>query len=450
MKREIFNQLEVWKKSENKKPLIIKGARQVGKTYIVRHFAKYSYSEMVEVNFEKDLEFQHVFEKTHNPKEILDYFRLRFSEYKFTNDTLLFMDEIQACPDALTTLKFMAEDFPCDIICSGSLLGVAIQRTTSYPVRYVDTIDMFPMSFMEFLEAKTSQLSIRQKLTECIKNKIPMPDIIHEQLNQLFSIYMIIGGMPEVVQTYINTESILEAKRIQEAILDDYIRDMSKYASGAESIKIKECFMSIPSQLAKENKKFQYKLVKQGYNARYYEESLRWLEDSGLILKVNRLNHIDYPLSGCVELPIFKIYMADIGLFVSQLEDGDIRELLLGEMGIYKGALYESVVAQIFRKKKKKCYYFEPSQNSEIDFIIEYNGYISPVEVKSSRNTVSKSFQNYIQKYNPKYSFRFSQKNFGYDSEKNIYYIPFYAIEVLLNNEPSPFESFVGVKISNE
>ena len=142
--------------------------------------------------------------------------------------------------------------------------------------------------------------------------------------------------------------------------------------------------------------------------------------------------------------------MADIGLFVSQLEDGDIRELLLGEMGIYKGALYESVVAQIFRKKKKKCYYFEPSQNSEIDFIIEYNGYISPVEVKSSRNTVSKSFQNYIQKYNPKYSFRFSQKNFGYDSEKNIYYIPFYAIEVLLNNEPSPFESFVGVKISNE
>ena len=292
MKRKIEQQLLKWKQMPNKKPLLIKGARQVGKTYSIRAFGKENYKYMVEINFERDISYIELFNKTQNPIELLDYLKISFMDIPFLKDTLLFLDEIQACPDAITALKFMSEAFSCDIICSGSMLGIAIAKTTSFPVGYVETWDMYPMSFLEFLEAVSINKDILNRINQSLKRLEAVPEILHDKMNELFTKYMIIGGMPEVVATYAETKSIKECLMIQRRIVNDYLNDMAKYAISGDKIKARECFQSIPVQLAKENKKFQYSVVKKGYNARYYDSSLQWLEDSGLILKVNRLAHI--------------------------------------------------------------------------------------------------------------------------------------------------------------
>lgn len=441
MKRTILNQLRIWKQKPDKRPLIIKGARQVGKTYIIREFARTAYQDMVEINFERDLELKRIFEKAHKPKELLEYLQLSYLDKSFDSQTLLFMDEIQACPDALTALKFMAEEFPCDIICSGRLLGVAISRTSSYPMRYVETWEMKPMSFMEFLMAMGISEALLDQLREAVFLKIPLPEVLHEKMNELFKTYLIVGGMPEVVKKYKETKSYIECLRIQRGIVNDYLQDMVKYADGASALKIRECFASIPLQLAKENQKFQYSVVKKGYNARYYDASLKWLADSGLIIKVNRLSHIAKPITAQVELAVFKIFMADCGLFLSQLHDGDIKAILDDEMGIYQGALYENVVAQMLAQYHKTCYYYEPSQSTEIDFIVEYEGEITPIEVKAGVHTASISFRNYVKKYQPKQSYRFSKKNIGYDEVHQIHYFPLYTVEFLLEQEKQILQS---------
>lgn len=222
---------------------------------------------------------------------------------------------------------------------------------------------------------------------------------------------------------------------MQRRIVSDYMNDMVKYAESSDKIKARECFSSIPVQLAKEHKKFQYKDVKKGYNARYFDSSLRWLEDSGMILKVNRIAIISTPLKAQIELAIFKIYMNDTGLFISQMEDGDIRKIILGDLGIYKGVLYENITAQIFKQYQKSCYYYEPSQESEIDFLIEFEGELTPIEVKSSKHTRSKSFNNYVAKYQPKKAFRFSSKNVGISSDGSQVYVPLYLLETIFYNE---------------
>lgn len=435
MKRQIENDLIKWKNNPHKKPLIIKGSRQVGKTYCIREFARAQYDDFIEINFERNLKMVDLFNKTREPLELLEYLKITYMDVKFDKHTLLFLDEIQACPSALTTLKFMSESFPCDIICSGSLLGIAIASTSSFPVGYVETWTLYPMSFLEFLDAYGLPDDILKKINQSLDNLNKIPEIIHEKMNELFTTYMIIGGMPEVVSTYIETKSYRECLMIQRRIVNDYISDMVKYAQANDKIKARECFLSIPVQLAKENKKFQYGVVKKGYNARYYDSSLKWLQDNGMIIKVNRLSHISMPLAGAVELPIFKVYMADVGLFISQLEDGEIQKIIRGDLGIYKGALYENMAAQIFQRKHKKCYYFEPSQTTEIDFIIEYEGEITPIEIKAGLNTASRSFKNFVEKYNPNHAFRFSQKNVGISKEGNIIYLPLYLLEILLEHE---------------
>ena len=321
--------------------MIIKGARQVGKTYIIREFAQKAYEDLVEINFERDLEFVELFKKTHNPQEILQYLEVSFMDKTFDQNTLFFMDEIQACSDALTSLKFLAESFPCDIICSGSMLGVAIANSTSFPVGYVETWQMYPLSFMEFVEALGMNEKIIKNLNECLLNGQPIMETLHDKMNDLFKDYMIVGGMPEVVNKYIETKSFKETLLVQRRIVSDYLNDMVKYADGSERIKVRECYQSIPLQLAKENKKFQYKLVKSGGNARYYDASLNWLKDSGLINLTYRLKTIAKPLEIHKESAVFKVYMADTGLLVSQFDESVIKELLSGELGIFKGALYE-------------------------------------------------------------------------------------------------------------
>ena len=333
MKRIIYNDLIEWKNKKVKKPLIIKGARQVGKTYIIREFAKNNYKNLVEINFERDHEFQELFKQTKTAHDLLQYFELTYMDIQFDNDTLLFLDEIQACGDAFTALKFLSEDFPCDIICSGSMLGVAVASSSSFPVGYVETWDMYPLTFLEFVDAMGVNPSIIDTIYQSIKNNKPLPISIHEKFNQFFKDYIIIGGMPEVVQTYFQTKSYREALLIQRQIVDDYRNDMLKYAHGSERIKARECYDSIPLQLAKENKKFQYKLIKKGGNARYYESSLDWLKDSGLIIKTYRLKTPEIPLEINKELNIFKVYMADTGLLVSQFDEAVIKAFISGNLG---------------------------------------------------------------------------------------------------------------------
>lgn len=428
-------QLCKWKKNKRKKPLIIKGNRQVGKTYLVREFAKEQYKNLIEINFEQEKEYIDIFNRTSNAQELLQYLQMSFLDIEFDETLLLFLDELQACPTAITALKFMSEVFPCDIICSGSALGVAIASTSSFPVGYVETWTLYPMSFIEFLYALGFTDAMLETIKDSLTHKKALPDLIHEKLNGLFQTYMITGGMPEVVAEYCESKSFVNTLKIQRRIVSDYMNDMLKYAPANDRIKARECFSSIPIQLAKENKKFQYKVVKEGYPARYYESSLRWLEDSDLIIKVHRLKSIQKPLKAYEELSIFKVYMADTGLLVSQFDDGDIKELIQGEMGIYKGALYENITAQIFQRAQKKCYYYEPNPTTEIDFIIYYDGDITPIEIKSSRNTKSKSLQNFVEKYQSKRAYRFSMKNIGSISDQRIEYLPMYALEFMLEQE---------------
>ncbi len=407
---------------------------------MIREFAKEAYDDLIEINFERETSLIELFKRTKEPKELLEYFKITFFDKRFDRNTLFFMDEIQACPEAITALKFMAEDFPCDIICSGSMFGAAIAKSSSFPVGYVETWEMYPMSFLEFLDAYGVDTAILERINQSLRELSVLPETLHEKMNELFTLYMIVGGMPEVVLNYTQTRSLKDALLIQRRIVNDYLNDMAKYAQASEKIKARECFSSIPVQLAKENKKFQYSVVKKGYNARHYDASLRWLEDSGLILKVNRLAHIASPLAGQVELSVFKVYMADVGLFVSQLEDGEIQKILQGDLGTYKGALYENIAAQIFKRKQKKCYYYEPSQTSEIDFIIEYEGEITPIEVKAAKHTGSVAFNNFIKKYEPKKAFRFSKKNIGIAQENAVYYLPLYLLEIVLEHEKSLFD----------
>lgn len=434
MKRKILNDLMKWKENLHKKPLIIKGARQVGKTYIIREFAQEAYEDLVEINFERDLEFIDLFKKTHNPKDILQYLEVAFMDKNFDRNTLFFMDEIQACSDALTSLKFLAESFPCDIICSGSMLGVAIANSTSFPVGYIETWQMYPLSFMEFIEALGMKENVIQSLSDCLLNNLPVMEALHNKMNDLFKEYMVVGGMPEVVNKYIETKSFKETLLVQRRIVSDYLNDMVKYADGSERIKVRECYQSIPLQLAKENKKFQYKLVKSGGNARYFDASLNWLKDSGLVNLTYRLKTIDKPLEIHKESAVFKVYMADTGLLVSQFDESVIKELLNGNLGVFKGALYENIAAQILSMHEREHYYFEPNTSSEIDFIIYYKGEICPLEIKAGRNTVSKSFTNFVDKYNSSYAFRLSQKNIGTNKE-NVSYVPLYMLEMLLDQE---------------
>lgn len=434
MKRTIYNDLIQWKNKSTKKPLIIKGARQTGKTYIVREFAKNHYQHLIEINFERDDEFKTLFQNTKTALDILQYFELTYMNIPFDENTLLFLDEIQACSDALTALKFLSEDFPCDIICSGSMLGVAVASSSSFPVGYVETWDMFPLTFLEFIEAMGVNPTIIDTIYNCIQNNTSIPLAIHEKFNQFFKDYMIIGGMPEVVKTFLKTKSYREALLIQRQIVDDYRNDMLKYAHGSERIKARECFDSIPLQLAKENKKFQYKLIRNGGNARYYESSLDWLKDSGLIVKTYRLKTPELPLEVNKELNIFKVYMADTGLLVSQFDEAVIKTFISGDIGYFKGALYENIVAQILHSKQKSTYYYQPSPTQEIDFVIYYQGKVTPMEVKSSRHTSSKSFDSYIDQYHPDIAFRFSQKNIGKNSHQ-IHYYPLYTLEFILNLE---------------
>ena len=388
LKRKIEQSLSEWKSSENHKPLIIKGCRQCGKTFSVLEFAKKNYKNVVYLNFFENPDYISVFSGSLEVDNIVMMLSaLLGSEAVFeTGNTIIILDEIQECPEARTALKFFRIDGRYDVIGTGSLLGVRGygKEPKSVPVGSETVIDMYPLDFEEFLWANGITDSLINLLKDSLNNETPVPEALHKRMRQLLLQYTVVGGMPDAVQTFIDTNQMDKVLQIQRDIVRSYEDDMVKYADTKDKSQIKECFQSIPKQLSKENKKFQYSVVKKGSTASKYEGSLQWIEDAGIIVRCYNLNITELPLDGNAQDNVFKVYMRDCGLFVSMLEDGTQFDILQGKLYAYKGAIFENLIADIFSKMGRKLYYFHKDSGLEIDFVIRYKAKCTLIEVKAS------------------------------------------------------------------
>lgn len=427
MKRKIEEKLLEWKNRKNHKPLIIDGARQVGKTHSILTFGKGYYKNTVYFNFENARDLMKIFEKDLNPERIIKELSVFSGNSILEKDTLIIFDEIQACEKALTSLKYFCEEKPdYDVICAGSLLGVALNRENySFPVGKVEMIRMYPMDFEEFLWALD-----KKELSEMIKEHFNTNEIfsLHDKGMEYYKKYLVIGGMPRVVLDYIETKNFDFVYSTQKTLNDSYIADMAKYATPYETVKIMNAFNSIPSQLAKENKKFQYKVIKSGARANEYEVPIEWLVSSGVINKCIKITEGKFPLKAYSDPSSFKIYLTDTGLLCSKFEI-PVNMILYGNDNFseFKGALTENYVCSALAMNNYTPYYFEKNQTLEIDFIIQdKEGNIIPVEVKSAEHVRATSLNNYVKRYSPKYSIRISGKNFGF--ENGIKSVPLYAV----------------------
>jgi hypothetical protein len=339
--------------------------------------------------------------------------------------TIIILDEIQACENAVTALKFLAMDDRFDVIASGSLLGITYSRVSSFPVGYVERLEMNSLDFEEFCWANGMNEEAIGYLREYFDKKETIPTSIHNRMMELFKEYIVVGGMPRVVDEFVTNHNFATVLKLQRNIVDDYRDDIVKYAEGEDKSKIRDCFNSIPKHLAKDYKKFRYSLVDKNGNAKKYFGCLQWLYDARIINFCNNLIVPELPLEGNSKEDVFKVYMRDTGLLMAMLEDGSQLEIINGNLGIYKGAIYENIIADIFAKSSKKLYYFEHNSTLEIDFFIRYENKATAIEVKSADNTKSKSLNSVIDKYGVDKGIKLSAKNMGVSSDK-IICIPLY------------------------
>lgn len=426
LKRKVINELLEWKNNHNNKCLLVIGARQIGKTYIIREFAKENYDKFYELNFLENDDNKTIFGANLSSEYIITQLSLRIPDFTISEGkTLIFLDEIQVCPRAITALKFLAQDNRFDVICSGSMLGMAYNRTDSFPVGYLDRIYMNSLDFEEFLWARGVNEDAINYVKNLFINKKTIDDATHSRMIELFKEYIVLGGMPEVLTKFLETNNFNMALRVQKAILADYRDDFVKYAPVNDRVKIRACFDSIPAQLAKDNKKFKFSIVEKNSRSEKYKDSLEWLYDAGIINFCYNIRIPEAPLEGNKMFDTFKVYMNDTGLLMAMMDDGSQLEIIKGNLGIYKGAIYENIIADIFNKSGKKLYYFEKNSTLEIDFIIRYNNEITAVEVKSADNTKSKSLNSVMNNYDVKQGIKLSSKNLGV-SENNVLCIPLY------------------------
>lgn len=426
MERKIYNDLLNWKNSNNRKPLILQGARQVGKTYIVNYFAGREYSNSIYCNFEKDLGL-HEFFSDLTPSSIISKLSIYKRKEIFEGNTLIIFDEVQACPEAITSLKYFNEEANgYHIIALGSLLGVSVNRNNySFPVGKVDFMTLYPLDFEEYLMAK-AEYNLIDMIKDCYNNSRKLDTVFHERALNYYKEYLFVGGMPEAVSEYNKNHNPELVRIIQQNILEAYQNDMGKYNKQTDIPKTKIVYKNISTQLAKENKKFQYKLVKQGGRAAEFENAIEWLCLSGIASQLFRLENIMLPLDAYRSLSDFKFYMNDVGLCgaCQNIHYEDI----LGEnplLDIFKGGMTENYVFNQLTVNKLNLYYWTSNSDAEVDFITRIGNDIIPIEVKASINNRSKSLKSYVDKYNPIYSIRITQKNFGF--ENNIKSIPLYA-----------------------
>lgn len=429
MHRTAMEKLQEWKQKKNKKPLIISGARQVGKTWLMKEFGKSSYKETVYINFDNNNTMQALFESDLNIGRIITGLELYAGHKISPEDTLLIFDEIQEAPKALTSLKYFNEDAPqYQIVCAGSLLGVALHQGTSFPVGKVEFLDLYPLSFFEFMMAMGNE----QYVELLKKGNFDMAVTFKATYVDLLKHYYYVGGMPEAVLRFSESNDFSEVREIQKRILAAYEQDFSKHAPNEVVPRIRMLWNSIPAQLARENKKFLYGLIKEGARAKDYELAMLWLTDCGLVHKVHRVTAPRLPLKAYEDLKAFKLYLVDVGL-LSCMVGLKQRTLLDGNelFHEFKGALTEQYVLQQLRTLKDiQTYYWASEQGiAEVDFVIDTGGLIIPVEVKAEVNLRAKSLKTYKEKYNPALSVRTSMADFKKDGW--LINLPLYGIETI-------------------
>lgn len=431
MYREIMNDLIDWKEKTRRKPLLVTGVRQCGKTYTILEFAKEQFKNCVYINFEEVETISAIFDYDFDVNRIISELEHVTKETITPGETLVFFDEIQECPRAITSLKYFCENMrDLHVICAGSLLGVAIKREQiSFPVGKVNRMQFYPMNFREFVIANGRDDLINLFAEWPIDR--PVPDLYAIPAKDLLKKYYVIGGMPEVVKTWVETQDYQEAEEVQKEILNDYADDFSKYAPLKDVPKIRWIWDSIPVQLAKENNKFVFSHVRQGKRSAELEDALQWLKDAGLISQLFLVENPELPLSGFADKTYFKVYMSDIGLLRTKSQISP--ETILNETGFYrnyKGAFAENYVLNELKTMRKEPYFWRSGNTAEVDFIFEDSGSIIPVEVKAADNTQAKSYKQFCKKFNPPLGYKLSGKNIGENlcERTKTYSIPLYMI----------------------
>ena len=428
MKRLFEDTLMKWKNNGMKKPLMVIGARQTGKTYTIEKFISENFEEHLSFNIEKEERIRDIFEKSIDAEVIIKELELYIGKNIDLDKTVIFFDEIQESERLITSLKYFCESkLPFKIICAGSLLGVKLKRLkSSFPVGKVTIEYMYPLNFEEFLLA-TGKEMLRDKIKECYKTMTPLPDFAHEDALKLYRLYLCVGGMPEAVDNFVNNglDIFKFDFKILSNIRESYVADMKKYVDNkSESVKIEKVYYSIPEQLAKENKNFQYSILEKNARGRKYRNPIEWLMASKLVLIANNVKRVEIPLKVFADENTFKLYLSDVGLLLN-LSEIKYNEVLMDEDFIFKGVITENYVAQELIRQFPSLYYWTSDRDAKVDFLIHTNDGIIPIEVKSGINNKSKSLNIYIEYNKPKYAIRLSTRNFGF--ENNIKSIPLYA-----------------------
>lgn len=427
MKRLAINQLIEWKNSDERKPLVLKGARQVGKTWLMKEFGQQCYSETFYFNFDEEDELKSVFETNKDAHRIIELLGMIKGKKILPQKHLIIFDEVQECPDALNSLKYFCENAnEYHVVSAGSLLGTLLAQPKSYPVGKVNLLNISPMTFSEFLEAVDEGL---YGYYSAIKKGQRIEEIFHKKLLEAYNYYLIIGGMPECVDSWIKYKDPAKVSKIQQELVELYKNDFSKHNGKVNSGRILLVFNSIVTQLGKDNEKFVYGCIKEGARAREFEEAIEWLVSAGMILRVNNVSKPEHPLKAFEKLDHFKLFLFDVGLLKAMA--GISNEAILIKSNYqFKGALAENYVLQQLRGQFDcEPHYFAPTSTSEIDFIIQNGMNIIPIEVKSGGSVQSNSFKNYIKERKPKTAVRIS--TLGYEQQDGLINVPLYLVEKL-------------------
>lgn len=427
MYRKIISYLEEWKASEHRKPLILQGARQVGKTYAILEFGRTCYDNVAYFNFETNPRLDDTFAENISPTYLLPILSHIAGQPIVKERTLIVFDEIQLSERALTSLKYFCEEASdYHIIVAGSLLGVAVNRARfSFPVGKVDIKTLYPMDMEEFMLALGEE-ELVARIRCCFDANAPMPAALHDAAMQLYRQYLIVGGMPECVKQFAETRDYILVRYTQDTILTSYLNDMSKYNNLNEIKKTRLAYDNITVQLSRKNTRFQYKLIKKGGRAAEFENAIEWLVLSGIVSQVYRVETISKPLENYRDINAFKIYVSDSGLLCAKkdLVANDIL-YMVDELNDFKGGMVENYVNTQLIRNGYVTYYWESPRGAEIDFVIQRNGQLIPVEVKSADNTKAKSLKVYVETYHPAYAIKLSTKNFGFEDGKKT--VPLYA-----------------------
>ncbi len=435
LERKIYQKLLDWKNNHSKTTLMIQGARQVGKTFAVRAFGRKEYASFVEINFIRNPELKSIFSKGLDAETIYKNLTLQIKGVNLVpKDTLIFLDEIQACGNARTSLKFLAEDGKYDIITSGSLLGLTygedadenVEEPVSVPTGYEDFITMHSLDFEEFLWAEGYGKEACLALKAYFEGNDPIPQEINDKFEGLFREFIVVGGMPEVVADYSINHDFNRVAKIQNDILENYRFDIAKHAKGVEKVKVRKCYDAVPKQLAKPLTKFQFSTVENGQTRKKYGGSIQWLKDSNLVNPCYNVTEPYLPLMANAIDEQFKLYVNDTGLLCAMYGFEVKKAILLNTIqGNAKGGIYENIIAECLTKNGYKLYYYKPDNEHELEFLIEKDGGVVPIEVKAG-NTSTVSLNNYVEEYKPSIAYKLANSNIGYKDGKKT--LPHYMV----------------------